>query len=434
MRRGAVTRRLRIILALIGGGLAAIVLLPWVHGLMLEAAIARSFDRLPETLRPLSVTIQRGWFSSRVESLHPLPGLTARLSLVQEFTHGPVLLAGFVSSSPVIGLASWKSRTELEAPGSPLPEPLGVGRGWVGHDGAFAHLWLGRRRGGGYGAEPDWLQVEGDALGRRVLQGRIAQLDTRESDGRWKVKDWKLRTVLSGAGERMRLEELAWSFGTLEWRGRLGRLSGRDVRLRYTLAGDGAAAHFDLSAFRLGTGGMPWGPGRLSLQATGFDPPAVTAWLSGEAAPWQRVLAGARFRLSELTVLGLDGSLRGTADLTVVDRASRSVPPTLGWVANVDGQARFEIPSAWLRTELERVTRKRMRLDAAARDDIVHDALQREEIDERAALQIARRLMLFVQQGYLTPVPGAYRTAWAFDDGHVRINGKPVNLEQFVRK
>lgn len=413
-------RRRRVLWGLVALGLL-LAALPALQGWWLEQRLRTAFAALPEGLSAHSLSISRGWFSTRVLSVHRPWPRGPFLRLDHRFEHGPLLAAGVFGPGPVLGLASVRGRLDLGAGAA-----LAHGRGWLGYAGALQLQWLGERPRPALGPGRDWLRLEGGSGGTLALQARVAELALA---GGLRLADLKLHLVLrDGPGRAPRLEALGMSLAALRWR------DGAVDRLRLQAEGLEAGLGLRGEAAGLALAGARWGPGRIELvvgpQAAGL---LRLPGLSPER--WPAVLSGTRIEVPSLSLAGPRGRLALSLDLRL-DAARPPAPDALqSWLASASGTASVQVSAALLREELERLTRGRLALALAADEPGAADRrLLREDIDERAAVQTARRLALFVNRGYLQRVPGGYRTHLELADGRLSMNGKPVNLAQFMPK
>ncbi|MBD3619161.1 MAG: DUF945 family protein [Chromatiales bacterium] len=449
------------LLGLLGLALIAMLALPFWFGMQAQARFEATVAELNRQSAPMmrveTSRYDRGWLTSRAETLVQHAQLPVRLRITHELRHGPVHLPGLLNDDPALLLAMIDSRLGMGEAAGGQSMTLASGRTRVALNGDAASQWgleemltamLGSNR-------PVWLRADYRAADRQVtVQAQLPEASMQDPQGNGlRLDDLRLRLDAEPArnGDFM-VGSYGISLKYLRAGGMADMTVVEDLRLRARAGERGdrldteMAVSFEKAESVAGTAG----PGRLILQLNNLHAPSVAALAKAQEdllsdldpladpqaqaallmGPMMEILPAmlsqAELRIPTLYLATADGAMKGKArvGLPVIDPEYAAVPMAL--LAELELEADLAIDEPMMRKALEGALRTRL---AGARQGELAEggSLLREEIDEDAAMQTEAQLGVLASQGYLSLADGVYRTRLTLEQGSLLMNGRPLN-------
>ena len=444
-------------LGVIAVALIAMLALPVWSGMQAraayEAAVAEFNRQAAPMLRLETVTYEKGWLTSRAETLLHHSEYPFKLKVAHDLRHGPLHLAGLVTDEPALMMGVFESTL---TPGSQAMV-LASGRTFVSLTGDTRSEWkLDEQLAAmlGAGSQPVWARLDYRAdTASATVQAQLPEAEGQGPQGSFALSDLRVRLDIKPARAG---GFSVGSYGLSVTYLRAGDLATMttidDLRLqaRATERADKVDTEMALSVEQVDSPAGVIGPARFVLQLNNLDAAAVAAYaemqeqlLDGmDPLQDQQALAAqfmpqlmstlpdifsqAEVRIPTLYVATPDGAVRGNATVLLPPLPPEALTVPMAVLTSVDLDANVAIDEAMLRTEMERALRTRL-VKARAGELAEGGTLLREEIDEDAATQADSQLSVLTTQGYLDLDEGVYRARFTMEGGNILVNGNPLN-------
>ena len=448
---------IRALLVLLALGVAAILILPMWFGMKAQAHYEASIDRFNGEFGPIArletLGYDKGWFSSRVETLISYADVPFKLKFDHVVTHGPLNLPGLTGREPLLVMAVIDSELSPgDAPGGQSMILLS-GESVIAMNGDVESLWHLEPQIAamlGAGAQPVWARFSVEAAsGQAQMQAHLPEVSIQSPQGDLKMSDlrWSMDVRPSSLGDFI-VGGYTLSMKYLRVGDLMSMTVLEDTRLRVTAVerGNKINTEMALSIETLDSPAGVMGPARFTMQLNnldaqglqtysemqqamfsdmkpGMDPEAMNALSMQMMGTVPMLLSEAEVRIPALYLATADGAMRGTVTINLPSLDESAMMMPMAVLPAITAQAELLINESMLRMAVEGATRKRL-MNAGAGGEGV---LGQEEIDQTAAEQTNAQLSVLTSQGYLQLVDGVYRTRLTMEGGNLMVNGKPLN-------
>ena len=450
-----------LVLGLLALVLIAILALPVWTGMQAQTAydeaVAEFNKQAAPVMRMETARYDKGWMTSRVETLLHHSEMPFSLKFAHDVRHGPLNLPGLVNPEPILMLASLDSTLGPgEGPGG-QGMVMAHGQTFVTLNGDSQSRWqledqLAAMM--GTNGQPVWARVDYKADARAFsFQAQLPEAEVQSPQGDFKLSDLRVRLDMEPAQSG---GFAVGSYGLSLKYLRAGTLANmtaiEDLRLRARAneRGNKVDTEMAVSFEQVDSPAGVIGPARFILQLNNLDAAALQAYadmqdelLEGmDPAMDQQALAAqlmpqlmsalpevfsqAELRIPTLFVATTDGALYGKATVIMPPLNAEAAAVPMAVLTSVDLDANVAVDEAMMRTEMERALRTRL-MNARAAELGEGGALLREEIDEDAAAQTKAQLSVLTSQGYLDLDQGVYRARLTMEGGNILVNGNPLN-------
>jgi len=450
-----------LVLALLALVLIALLALPVWTGVqartVYEQAVADFNTQAAPMMRLETARYDKGWLTSRVETLVHHTEMPFSLKFTHDVRHGPLNLPGLVNAEPVLMLARLDG---MLSPGEgPGGQTMVMARGdsFVGFNGDTQSHWLLEPQLAamlGTDGQPVWARVDYRAAGGDLsFQAQLPELEMSNPQGDYRLSDLRFRLDMRPAqGGKFSVGSYGMSLKYLRAGGLADMVAVEDLRIRAraTERAGKVDTEMAVSFEQVDSPAGVIGPARFILQLNNLDAAALEAYaemqdellqgmdpmLDQQAMAAQlmpqlmgvlpEVFSQAELRIPTLYVATTDGALNGKATVVVPPLNAEAMAVPMAVLTSLNLDAQVAIDEAMMRTEMERALRTRL-MNARAAELGEGGALLREEIDEDAASQTDAQLSVLTSQGYLQLDGGVYRARVTMEGGNILVNGNPIN-------